>query len=131
MSRLAGRLRLREEQLAATNQRLKASSEERMRHMLQTTHQLKAPFAAIHAQTQLLLDGYCGPLGADAVAVETWLPGSAGCTQPTRLLTSADWSAEPLAPGASTTLCARVRATGVSRVRIVGAEASVAAVTAR
>lgn len=69
VSRLAGRLRLREEQLAATNQRLKASSEERMRHMLQTTHQLKAPFAAIHAQTQLLLDGYCGPLGADAVAV--------------------------------------------------------------
>lgn len=69
VSRLAAQLRLREEQLAATNQRLKASSEERMRHMLQTTHQLKAPFAAIHAQTQLLLDGYCGPLGEGAVAV--------------------------------------------------------------
>lgn len=69
VSRLAARLRLREAQLATTNQRLKASSEERMRHMLQTTHQLKAPFAAIHAQTQLLLDGYCGPLGEGAVAV--------------------------------------------------------------
>lgn len=69
VSRLAARLRLREAQLATTNQRLKASSEERMRHMLQTTHQLKAPFAAIHAQTQLLLEGYCGPLGEGAVAV--------------------------------------------------------------
>ena len=32
------------------------------RYMLQTTHQLKAPFAAIHANTQLLLGGLCGPL---------------------------------------------------------------------
>ena len=52
-----------------------------------------------------------GP-GAHAVAVETWLPGAAGCSRPTRLLTPADWSPEPLAPGATTTLCARVRAVG-------------------
>ena len=32
--------------------------------MLRTTHQLKAPFAAIHANTQLLLGGYCGPISA-------------------------------------------------------------------
>lgn len=50
--------------------------------------------------------------GAHAVAVETWLPGRSGCTEPTRLLTSADWSPAPLPPGASTSLCARVRATG-------------------
>lgn len=62
VSRLAGRLRHREEELALTNLRLKASSEERANHMLQTTHQLKAPFAAIHAQTQLLLGDYCGAL---------------------------------------------------------------------
>lgn len=50
--------------------------------------------------------------GAGAVVVEAWLPTSNGCTEPTRLLTEHDWSAEPLAPGATTTLCARVRAVG-------------------
>ncbi len=62
VSHLAGTLLQRERDLALTNLRLKASSEERAKHMLQTTHQLKAPFAAIHAQAQLLLGGYCGPL---------------------------------------------------------------------
>lgn len=65
-SRLAGIVRHRDRELAVTNRRLLASSEERARHMLQTTHQLKAPFAAIHAQTQLLLGGYCGELPAAA-----------------------------------------------------------------
>jgi signal transduction histidine kinase len=37
--------------------------------MLHTTHQLKAPFAAIHANTQLLLGGYCGPVPDRAVTV--------------------------------------------------------------
>jgi two-component system, OmpR family, phosphate regulon sensor histidine kinase PhoR len=67
-SRLAGIVRHRDRALAMTNRRLLASSEERARHMLQTTHQLKAPFAAIHAQTQLLLGGYCGELPAPARA---------------------------------------------------------------
>lgn len=62
VSHLAGTLLQRERDLALTNLRLKASSEERAKHMLQTTHQLKAPFAAIHAQAQLLLGGYCGAL---------------------------------------------------------------------
>ena len=61
-SRLAAELRNRERELAAANRRLQASSAERASHMLQTTHQLKAPFAAIHANTQLLLKGYAGPL---------------------------------------------------------------------
>ncbi len=69
VSRLAGMLRSRESELARTNRRLKASSEERANHMLQTTHQLKAPFAAIHALTQLLLGGYSGDLPAPARAV--------------------------------------------------------------
>ncbi len=62
VSWLARKLQQHEHQLALTNLQLKASGEERSDHMLQTTHQLKAPFAAIHAQTQLLLGNYCGPL---------------------------------------------------------------------
>jgi signal transduction histidine kinase len=62
VSRLAGTLRCHERELADTNRRLAASSVERAEHMLQTTHQLKAPFAAIHANTQLLLGGFCGEL---------------------------------------------------------------------
>ncbi len=62
VSRLAATLRRRELELAETNRRLAASSEERAQHMLQTTHQLKAPFAAIHAMTQVLLAGYAGEL---------------------------------------------------------------------
>ena len=65
-SRLSERLRRREAELAAANRRLVAGVDERMRHMLQTTHQLKAPFAAIHANTQLLLGGTCGPLSGPA-----------------------------------------------------------------
>jgi signal transduction histidine kinase len=62
VSWLARKLQQHEHQLALTNIQLKASGEERSAHMLQTTHQLKAPFAAIHAQTQLLLGNYCGTL---------------------------------------------------------------------
>lgn len=68
-SRLAGTLREREDELAAINRRLVAATEERARHMLRTTHQLKAPFAAIHANSQLLLGGYCGPIPLPAATV--------------------------------------------------------------
>jgi signal transduction histidine kinase len=37
--------------------------------MLRTTHELKAPFAAIHANAQLMLEGYCGELPGEAVKV--------------------------------------------------------------
>ena len=37
--------------------------------MLHTTQELKAPFAAIDANTQLLLGGYCGPLTDETLAV--------------------------------------------------------------
>jgi signal transduction histidine kinase len=62
VSRLARNLHQRETEAAANGLVLEASCDERAAHMLQTTHQLKAPFAAIHAQTQLLLGGYCGEL---------------------------------------------------------------------
>jgi signal transduction histidine kinase len=68
-SRQAGELRRRERDLALANARLQSGIEERARHMLQTTHQLKAPFAAIHANAQLLLGGYCGELPDAATAV--------------------------------------------------------------
>ena len=68
-SRLSSMVRLRDRELAETNRRLIAASEERSRHMLTTTHQLKSPFAAIHANAQLLLDGYCGELPEEAVKV--------------------------------------------------------------
>jgi signal transduction histidine kinase len=68
-SRLASTLREHEAKLAQSNIRLEASSDERARHMLQTTHQLKAPFAAIHANAQLLLSGTCGPLPEAAKSV--------------------------------------------------------------
>jgi two-component system phosphate regulon sensor histidine kinase PhoR len=66
-SRLAGALREREIRLALANRQLQASTDERAKHMLQTTHQLKAPFSAIHANTQLLLGGFCGELPEKAV----------------------------------------------------------------
>lgn len=68
-SKLARAVRDRDRELAAANARLVASCDERARHMLQTTHQLKAPFAAIHANIQLLLAGICGPLPPKAVDV--------------------------------------------------------------
>jgi two-component system phosphate regulon sensor histidine kinase PhoR len=68
-SHLSERVRQRDEELAATNARLLEAQEEKTRHMLRTTHELKAPFAAIHANTHLLLKGHCGPLSPDARGV--------------------------------------------------------------
>jgi len=66
-SHLAAVVRARDEELAETNRRLEAALDERSRHMLRTTHELKAPFAAIHASTQLLLDGQCGTIPEEAL----------------------------------------------------------------
>ncbi|MHC4323399.1 MAG: sensor histidine kinase [Planctomycetota bacterium] len=59
----------RDFELAETNRRLVAASEERSKHMLTTTHQLKAPFAAIYSNTQLLLQGYCGEIPDESLKV--------------------------------------------------------------
>jgi signal transduction histidine kinase len=66
-SHLAAMVRARDEELAESNRRLEAALDERSRHMLRTTHELKAPFAAIHASTQLLLGGQCGTLPEEAL----------------------------------------------------------------
>ncbi len=68
-SRITSALRGREEELLTINRRLEAAIEERAGYMIRTTHQLKAPFAAIHANVQLLLGGYCGPLPKEAAEV--------------------------------------------------------------
>ena len=62
-------LRRRDFELTETNIRLVAAQKERARHMLATTHQLKAPFAAIYSNAQLLLQGYCGEISDEAVQV--------------------------------------------------------------
>ena len=85
-SRLASALRRRDEELAATNRRLLAATEERARYMLRTTHQLKAPFAAIQANAQLLQDGYCGAMPAPAGAVVEQI--SARCELLSRQITA-------------------------------------------
>jgi len=68
-SHLANALHQREKELAATNRRLVAATVERAKHMLRTTHQLKAPFAAIHANAQVLSGGFCGEIPAAAAGV--------------------------------------------------------------
>jgi signal transduction histidine kinase len=68
-SHLSLMVRRRDFELAETNRRLVAAYEERSRHMLTTTHQLKAPFAAIYSNAQLLLQGYCGEMSEEALEV--------------------------------------------------------------
>ena len=68
-SSLSSMVRNRDFELADTNRKLVAAYEERSKHMLTTTHQLKAPFAAIYSNTQLLLQGYCGKLPDEALKV--------------------------------------------------------------
>ena len=66
-SSLSDMVRTRDIKLAKTNRRLVAAQKERSKHMLTMTHQLKAPFAAIHASAQLLQKGYCGMLSDKAL----------------------------------------------------------------
>ena len=68
-SHLSSMVRHRDNELAETNRRLMAAYEERSSHMLTTTHQLKAPFAAIYSNAQLMLGGYCGKIPDKAVKV--------------------------------------------------------------
>ena len=68
-SHLSAMVREREYELISINDRLEKIQAERTGHMLRTTHELKAPFAAIHANSQLLLKGYCGKLPDNAYDV--------------------------------------------------------------
>lgn len=68
-SNLSSAVRQRDHQLRVVNARLLAADRERTQHMLHTTHELKAPFAAIQSYVQLLMKGYCGPLTEDSLEV--------------------------------------------------------------
>lgn len=61
-SQLAEDVRVREQALSLANERLMRASREKAEHMLRTTHELKAPFAAIDTSAQLLLRGTAGAL---------------------------------------------------------------------
>lgn len=68
-SRLSERVRERDNALSALNRSLIAAQEAKAKHMLRTTHELKAPFAAIQANVQLLTKGYCGELPEAAMDI--------------------------------------------------------------
>jgi len=61
-SHLSTAVRQKDRQLLIANERLLAADRERTQHMLHTTHELKAPFAAIQSYVQLLMKGYCGAI---------------------------------------------------------------------
>jgi signal transduction histidine kinase len=66
-SHLSTLVRERDSQLDETNRRMAGAQREKSRHMLLTAHELKAPFAAIHANVHLLLHGHCGNLPEPAM----------------------------------------------------------------
>ena len=68
-SRLSNSLRKKEKKIRAMNTKLRKTQEEKMKHMIRTTHELKSPFAAIHANTEFLLGGYCGKLTPEALDI--------------------------------------------------------------
>jgi len=62
VSYISNLVRERDYELCTTNQRLKEAQEENTKHLLRLTHELKAPFAAIDANIQLIQKGHCGVL---------------------------------------------------------------------
>jgi signal transduction histidine kinase len=68
-SAITSSLKLREEQLEASNQLLVRLDKEKTTATLRATHELKAPFAAIKSYLYSLRDGYCGELPPEALGV--------------------------------------------------------------
>ena len=62
VSYISSLVRERDYELCTTNQRLKEAQEEKTKHLLRLTHELKAPFAAIDANIQVIQKGHCGIL---------------------------------------------------------------------
>lgn len=59
----------RNEKLYFLTKQLKSLQKEKDEYMLRTTHELKAPLAAIGSNVQLLTKGYCGDLSKEALTV--------------------------------------------------------------
>jgi len=68
-SRLVENVRARDREIHLAYEQLIKAGREKARHILRTTHELKAPFAAIHLNAQLLLRGSCGELSPPTRAV--------------------------------------------------------------
>ena len=62
VSYISNLVRERDYELCTTNKRLKEAEEEKTKHLLRLTHELKAPFAAIDANIQVIQKGHCGIL---------------------------------------------------------------------
>lgn len=69
VSHLSAAVRERDRELTEANERLIRVENEKAMHMLRTTHELKAPFAAIQSNVQLLKKGYCGEISEDVADV--------------------------------------------------------------
>ncbi len=69
VSHLSAAVRRRDRDLVEANERLIRVENEKAMHMLRTTHELKAPFAAIQSNVQLLQKGYCGELSDEVAEV--------------------------------------------------------------
>lgn len=67
VSYISNLVRERDYKLCTTNNRLKETQEEKTKHLLRLTHELKAPFAAIDANIQLIQKGHCGILPEKAL----------------------------------------------------------------
>lgn len=55
-------LELRIKEYEILNKKLQEVNEEKTRYLLQSTHQLKAPFAAIQSYADIIMDGYTGKI---------------------------------------------------------------------
>ncbi len=62
-------LRKSEAELQSNIDELVAMHKEKTRYMLTTTHELKAPFTAIHSYVNVLLGGFVGPVDGKVTAV--------------------------------------------------------------
>lgn len=97
VSHLSAAVRRRDRELTDANERLIRLENEKAMHMLRTTHELKAPFAAIHSNVQLLRRGYCGEINKDVA--ETLERIDARClklsVQITEMLQLADLRSSP------------------------------------
>ncbi len=70
-TRITNSIRERDRVLNENNKTLIKMQKEKTEHMLRTTHELKAPFAAIQANAQLLVGGLLGPLEPDVKEIVT------------------------------------------------------------
>lgn len=69
VSHLSAAVRQRDRELTEANEQLIRIENEKAVHMLRTSHELKAPFAAIQSNVQLVKKGYCGEISKDVSEV--------------------------------------------------------------